>query len=153
MKIGGVAASVIFASLAVGFASPASAEGFGGTYTMQLAAGEPATWTVTPCVSDPNQQPFIPCVHVAETGGKYAPWQADAHLSVGYWTMFVDRPDAITCEDGSTEPSRVTYSWDAVTLFGTPAFYFPGGCGDVPAKSLAAPFMLTPTDPAPPIES
>lgn len=154
MKIaGGIVASAIFASLAaVGFASPASAEGFEGTYTMQLAGGESATWTVTPCVSDPSNQPFIPCVHVAETGGKYAPWEGDAHFSVGFWTMKVDRPDAITCEDGTTEPSIVTYSWTPVALLGILAFNYPGGCGDVEAASLSAPFSLTPTNPAPPVE-
>ena len=155
MKIaGGLAASFIVATVAAtGLASPASAEGFEGNYTMQLAAGEPATWTVTPCADDPNHQAFIPCVHVAESGSKYAPWQADATLSVGYWTLKVDRPDAITCDDGSFEPSQVTYSWNAVTLLGVLAFNFPGGCGDVPASSLAAPFSLTPNNPAPPVEA
>jgi hypothetical protein len=156
MKIaGGIAVSAILAGIAAGgFASPASADDFTGTYSMVLAGGEPATWAVAPCVTDPNQaQPFIPCVHVAQTGGKYAPWQSDAHLSVGHWTMFVDRTDAISCDDGTTLPSRVTYSWDAVTLSGWLSFRFAGGCGGVPAASLAAPFTLTPTGPPAPIDS
>jgi hypothetical protein len=150
MKIaGGITASVIFASLAaVGFASPASADDFGGAYTMDMG-GEPSTWTITPCSDDPaQQQPFNQCVRVAATGGKYAPWESEAHWSVGYWTMFVDRPDAITCDDGSSLPSNVTYSWDAGTLVGSIAFFFPGGCGGAPAKSLAAPFTLTRIGPA-----
>jgi hypothetical protein len=110
---------------------------------MLLATGEPVTWTLTPCSTDPAYRPFIPCVRVAETGGKFAPWQGEAQLSVGYWTMFVDRPDAITCDDGSTLPSRVTYWWNAVTLEGHIGFFFPGGCGGAPAKSLSAPFTLT----------
>lgn len=145
MKIaGGITASVIIVGLAaVGFASPASADDFGGTYNMVLGVANPVTWTVTPCSTDPNYRPFIPCVRVAETGGNFAPWEGEAHLSVGYWTMFVERSDAISCDDGSTLPSKVTYWWNAVTLEGKMGFLFPGGCGGAAAKSLYAPFTLT----------
>ena len=92
---------------------------------------------------DPAQQPFIPCLRVAETGGKFAPWEGEAHSSVGYWTMSVERPDAMSCDDGSTLPSKVTYWWNGATLEGQMGFFYPGGCGDAPAKSLSAPFTLT----------
>ena len=73
---GGITASVIIVGLAaVGFASPASADDFGGTYNMVLGVANPVTWTVTPCSTDPNYRPFIPCVRVAETGGNFAPWE------------------------------------------------------------------------------
>jgi hypothetical protein len=155
MKVAGrISATVVVAVLAtVGFAGPASADDISGTYSMVLAGGDPVTWTIRQCVDDPAQQPFIPCVRVAETGGKFAPWEGEAHLSVGYWTMFVQRPDAISCDDGSTLPSKVAYSWNAVTLSGWLAFYFPGGCGGAPAKSLAAPFTLTKTGAAGPAQA
>lgn len=155
MKVaGGITASIVFAGIAaVGFASPAAADDVSGTYKMVLADGDPVTWTVRQCVDDPAQQPFIPCIHVAETGGKFLPWEGDAHLSVGYWTLFVNRPDAITCDDGSTLPARVSYSWDAVTLHGWLGFYFPGGCGGAPASILAGPFTLTKVDSPLPAET
>jgi hypothetical protein len=97
---------------------------------------------------------FIPCVHVADSGNSTnAPWQADANLSVGYWTIAVDRPDAVSCDNGTAEPARVHYSVNAGSVDrGVLAFYFPGGCGDVAAASLAAPFTLTKvgSPPAPP---
>lgn len=150
MKIaGGMAAALAFGGIAVGSASPASADDLLGTYTMQLGDNT-STWTVTPCASDPNQTDFVPCVHVADSGGNFAPWQADARSSVGYWTLAVDRPDAVSCEDGSTLPATVHYWWNPATLEGKAGFFFGGGCGDVPASSLYGPFTLTKTDgPAP----
>ncbi|HEY7050971.1 MAG TPA: hypothetical protein VH496_02395 [Mycobacterium sp.] len=99
-------------------------------------------------------------MHVAQTGGEMAPWQADAYLSVGYWTLSVNRPDTISCDDGENHPAQTTYSWDAVALSGWLGAHDPGVCGGDP-KSLAAPFTLTkvgaaeiplspPAEPAPP---
>jgi len=131
-------AAAILAVGCVGLAGPASADGdFSGTY--QLAMGEnTSTWTVTPCEGDP----FIPCVHIAETGGANAPFQGDAYLTVGSWSMRVDRSDAITCEDNSKVPALVTYSWDAVKLVGYISIFNPGFCG-TNAGTLYAPIQLT----------
>jgi hypothetical protein len=155
MKIaGGLAVAALFAGVAVGVASPASAEEFLGTYTMSLGEGaDSSTWTVTPCASDPEQKGFIPCVHVADSGNSSnAPWQADAHLSVGYWDLAVERPDAVSCDDGTKLPARVKYWWNAATLEGVLGFYFPGGCGDAQAGSLSGPFTLTRNGPPPAID-
>jgi hypothetical protein len=153
MKIAtGVAAVVVSAGVAVGLAGPASADDVLGTYTMSLGEGsDTTTWTVTPCASDPEQKAFIPCVHVASFGGGLAPWQADAQLSVGYWSMTVDRPDAVSCDDGTKLPAPVKYWWNAATLEGVLGFFFPGGCGDAAAGSLSGPFTLikTASPPAP----
>ena len=148
----GIAASLAAASIAVGFASPASADATDdvvGTFSMNMG-GTPSTWTVTPCDPDPANQPFIPCAHVADSGGTFKPWQADAHFSVGFWTMAAERSDAIQCDDGSTLPAKVNYWWNPVSLQGQLGFFFPGGCGDAPAGSLFTPFVLTRTGgPAP----
>ena len=139
-----LAGTVVTASVA--FAIPAAANDFEGQYTFDMG-GEPTTWTVRPCDGGPTA-PFNQCVRVAETGGENAPWEAQANWAVGYWTLRVQRPDAISCDDGSKMPSLVTYSWNAVTLEGQMGFNFAGGCGDAPAASLWAPFQLTP-GPAP----
>ena len=112
-----------------------------------------STWTVTPCASDPEQKDFIPCVHVADSGtSSNAPWQADAHLSVGYWDLAVERSDAVSCDDGTKLAARVKYWWNAVSLKGALGFYFPGGCGEAQAGSLSEPFTLTRIGPPPAIE-
>ena len=139
-----LAGAVVTASVA--FAIPAAANEFEGQYTFDMG-GEPTTWTVRPCDGGPTA-PFNQCVRVAESGGENAPWEAQANWAVGYWTLRVQRPDAISCDDGSKMPSLVTYSWNAVTLEGQMGFNFAGGCGDAPAASLWAPFQLTP-GPAP----
>jgi hypothetical protein len=135
----GVMAFVIFAGLAVGFASPAWADDFSGTYTIDYGAST-ATWTVTPC----DGEPFIPCVHVAEGGSPLAPWQSDASLSVGSWSLFVERPDVLVCDDGTNHPARATYALDAVTLSGSISIYDNGVCADEP-RTLYAPITLTKT--------
>lgn len=135
----GIAASIAFAVVAaVGFAAPAHADDFSGTYDLNFGADNVATWTITPC----GGEPFIPCVQVAQTGGKMQPWNGEADLSVGKWTMVVDRPDAIGCADGKTFPALTTYSWDAVTLSGWVSVYNNGVCGGEP-RTLSAPFTLT----------
>jgi hypothetical protein len=139
----GVAPAIIVTGVcAVGFASPAWADDVSGTYTIDYGRGNTATWTVTPCGEDS----FIPCAHVAESGARLAPWNADAALSVGSWTLFVDRPDAIPCSDGSSHPGRATYSWNAVTLSGYVSVYDDKVCGDE-ARTLYAPITLTKTAP------
>jgi hypothetical protein len=155
MKIArGIAAVFVSAGVAVGLAGPASADDFLGTYTMSLGDGtNSSTWTVTPCDSDPGQTGFVPCVHVADSGNSSnAPWQADAHLSVGYWDLAVDRPDAVSCDDGTKLPARVKYWWNAGNLQGALGFFFPGGCGDAQAGSLSGPFTLTRSGPPPAID-
>jgi hypothetical protein len=126
--------------LGLGLAVPASAADVNalGSYTFEANDGESATWTVTPCVDDDEH-----CVHVAETGNsKRAPWSANAYWSVGSWIMFVDQPDAILCNDGTTVPGRNTYSWDATSRSGYVSIYTTGACGQG-AQSIAIPMTLT----------
>jgi hypothetical protein len=153
MKIAmGIAAVAMSTGVAVGLAGPASADATDdvvGTYIMTLG-GDPTTWTITPCEADPARKPFIPCAHVADSGGKFLPWQADAHFSVGFWSMAVERADAISCDDGSTLPATVKYWWNPVSLIGHMGFFFTGGCGGVEAQSLDTPFILVRGSEAPP---
>lgn len=142
MRIGpGIAVAVVFTGLAVaGSTSPARADDFSGTYTVNVEDGSTATWTVVPCEGS-EQQPFVQCVHITESGGGQ-PWTADAYWQVGYWTTYVERPDAIVCDDGRTFPERVGYAWDAANLSGWVSNYYRGPCGG-PRGNLAVPFTLT----------
>lgn len=162
MKLGPAAAvmagvalgGVTLGGLALGLAAPALADDAGttvkadpnalGTYTFESEAGESATWTVTPCAED-----TLHCVNVAETGSdKRAPWNANAYWTVGSWILFVEQPDAILCNDGTSVPGRNNYSWDATDLNGYASIFSSGAC-DAEAQSLAIPFTLTKTGEAP----
>ena len=150
MKLTHAATAVIVAGVALGSAAPALAENADntvkadpnalGSYTME-SDSDSGTWTVTPCVED-----TLHCVHVAETGNpKRAPWSSNAYWTVGSWILFVDQPDAILCNDGSSAPGRNTYSWDATTLEGSVSiFNGAGACGSEPS-SLSIPFALSKT--------
>lgn len=152
MNLTKAASAVVVAGAALGLAAPAQADDNGtalpladpnalGTYTFEGESGESATWIVTPCAQD-----SLHCVNVAETGNsKRRPWNANAYWVVGSWTLFVEQPDAILCNDGSTAPGRNTYSWNADSLDGNVSlFNGSGACGSEPSV-LNIPFVLTKT--------
>ena len=127
------------AGLAV--AGPAdAAPGALGGYTFEGEDGESATWTLTACADGGDN-----CVQVAETGNsKRAPWTGTAFVTVGSWIMFVNQPDAILCDDGSSVPGVNNYSWNNDNLSGYASINTVGACGKG-AESLAIPFQLTRT--------
>lgn len=152
MNLARAASAVVVAGAALGLAAPSYADDAGtakpladpnalGTYTFEGEDGESATWIVTPCVQD-----SLHCVNVAETGNEMRrPWNANAYWAVGSWTIFVDQPDAILCNDGGSEPGRNTYSWNADSLEGNVSiFNGAGACGSEPSV-LNIPFALTKT--------
>lgn len=149
MKLTQTAGTAALAAIALGLAAPAAAEEAPqpkadpnalGTYTFESEAGESATWTVTPCAED-----SLHCVNVAETGNsKRAPWNANAYWTVGSWILFVEQPDAILCNDGSSQAGRNNYSWNATDLNGYASIFSAGAC-DAEAQSLAIPFTLSKT--------
>jgi hypothetical protein len=109
-----------------------------GGYTFEAGDGESATWNLTPCL-----EPADNCVQVAETGSaKRAPWTGTAYVTVGSWIMFVNQPDAILCDDGSSVPGVNNYSWSGANLSGYASINTAGVCGK-PPESLAIPFQLT----------
>ncbi len=133
----GIVASTIAAGFAVsGFATPAWAEdGPVEVYTFNWdSGGTPKTWTVTLCGEK--------CFHVVQTGEATEPWEADGYLLNGYITMFVvDRPDMITCPDGTQVAGSATYDWDD-SLAGVATVANSGECGDTPGL-ISNPFTLT----------
>lgn len=118
----------------------AAAPGALGGYTFEGEDGESATWTLTACADGGDN-----CVQVAETGNsKRAPWIGTAFVTVGSWIMFVNQPDAILCDDGSSVPGVNNYSWNNDNLSGYASINTAGACGKG-AESLAIPFQLTRT--------
>jgi hypothetical protein len=118
----------------------AAAPGALGSYTFEGEDGESATWTLTACADSGDN-----CVQVAETGNsKRAPWTGTAFVTVGSWIMFVNQPDAILCDDGSSVPGVNNYSWNNDNLSGYASINTVGACGKG-AESLAIPFQLTRT--------
>jgi len=118
----------------------AAAPGALGGYTFEGEDGESATWTLTACADGGDN-----CVQVAETGNsKRAPWIGTAFVTVGSWIMFVNQPDAILCDDGSSVPGVNNYSWNNDNLSGYASINTAGACGKGP-ESLAIPFQLTRT--------
>jgi hypothetical protein len=108
-----LAATAIFAGLAVGFAAPVSAAPqMSGHYTESETqpSGEPSTydWYVTPCGDG--------CASIT---GQHGGQVGQAQLANGQWTMdFVADDD---CSDGTNTPNALSYhyTWDANTLAGT----------------------------------
>jgi hypothetical protein len=103
----GIAAAIIFAGAAVGFASPArAADDFSGTF-IPNGPGLHTTWVVTPCGPD--------CVHVADSSG----WSADARPFGEVWRFVVDLPDGTKCNNDGVKPGTVTFKVDASRQEGT----------------------------------
>jgi hypothetical protein len=129
------AALIAGAGIAIGSASPAWADDFGGSY--RFDSGGPSTWstwTVTPC--GPG------CADVAATGGSnWAPYGGQARLTGSEWTMLSPWPDAGMC-NGTPVTGTRNLTWNADSLSGT-------GTADsaastcAPAKTEPFSFTLT----------
>lgn len=132
-----IAGFLILGGLATDSVTAAADPGLTGSYIFTAEDGEDATWSIAQCPGNPPG-----CLRVAAFGNsKRAPWAGEAHYSVGSWFMFVQQPDAILCEDGTSAPGRSTYSWDNSTLSGNASVFSGGACGTEP-KTLAIPFRL-----------
>lgn len=98
-------------------------------------------WAITACPGG--------CVHVnaiARPVAKAFPYIGDAHLADGRYTLIVDVPDGLRCDDiyyGPTLPTHDVYTWDAVTLAGELQSSFDTGCHGAPAGSYTYPFTLS----------
>ncbi|MBO0884237.1 MAG: hypothetical protein J2P17_28700 [Mycobacterium sp.] len=112
-----------------------------GNYELQTPRdpGHSWLWAVRPC-----QSPSPDCVHVQAVprpNGQAAPYNGDAQLVNGRYTMTVDVPDGVRCVVYFL-PSRDTYSWDALTLAGSVDSTFDAGCGGTPGGTATSPFSL-----------
>lgn len=130
MRLRVFAVVAAFACAAVGFAGPAQADDFSGTY-IRTGSGESSTWVVTPCGSG--------CAHVADSDG----WSADAHLVGGLWTLTVNLPKATVCNNDGTAPGTLTYKVAPSRQEGTVVNVRPAPCQLAPAYSKSMYFTLT----------
>jgi hypothetical protein len=130
----GIAAAVIFAGAAVGFADPArAADDFSGTF-IPNGPGLRSTWVVTGCGPD--------CVHIADSSG----WSADAHPFGDVWRFEVNLSDGTKCNNDGIAPGTVTFKVDALRQEGTMFTTDPAsGCpwGLAPGYSHPILFTLT----------
>ncbi len=72
-------------------------------------------------------------------------WYATAHQANGVYTLVVDVPDGLRCDNvyyGPVIPTHDVYTWDAVTLTGTLQSTFAEGCDNAPGGTLTYPFRL-----------
>ena len=128
----GMTAAAIAAVSALGFASPAWADVFSGTYALNLngATGAPTSWTAQSACP-----PSGGCVaHITSSSG----WSGDAQLAGDRWTMTVDRPDGQSCPDGSRRSELQTWSWDTASLTGQVSGIStdPAACAQGPSNSF-----------------
>lgn len=97
-------------------------------------------WVVSSCSGE--------CVHVQSIPqpiAKAFPYQGDAQLANGRYTLTVDNPDGLRCGDVYYGPVISTidiYSWDATTRSGMLTSSFSAGCDAAPGATVTYPFEL-----------
>ena len=130
---GGIAALAVLAGTAVGFATPAQADDFSGTF-IPNGPGMNSRWVVTSCGPD--------CARISDSSG----WSADAHPWAGVWRFVVDLPDGTKCNNDGVLPGTVTFKVDMPRQEGTFLNTNPAlGCqwGLAPGYSKPVLFTLT----------
>ncbi|HEX7827945.1 MAG TPA: hypothetical protein VF477_23840 [Mycobacterium sp.] len=145
-----------FASLAVGYASPASADQvMEGVYS--YTQGDiVAQWTIyptcVPVVGDLRNNMELPVgctLHVAPVPSRLVNG-GDARLTGGLWEFTTNRKDGFTCPDGSTAAIVETYKFDDATMSGTRTVSHNDICdGSVSADLVNYPFTLALKGPLP----
>jgi hypothetical protein len=136
-----VTLSAALAAAAIGLAPTAGAGMLIGNYEVHSPRdqGHSWLWAIRPC-----RPPSPDCVHVQgipRPNGQAVPWDGDAHLANGRYTMVIDVPDGVRCLVYFL-PSHDTYSWDAATLDGSVDSTFDSGCGGAPGGTASWPFSL-----------
>ena len=128
---GGLAAAAVFAGAVIGFASPARADDFSGTFVPN-GPGLQTTWVVTSCGPD--------CARIADRTG----WTVDAHPWDGLWRFVVDLPDGTKCNNDGVAPGTVTFKVDASRQEGTMLTTNPyPGCPWALAPGYSNPVIFT----------
>lgn len=136
-----LAISVALTAAATALAPVAGAGMPIGNYELQTPRdpGHSWIWEIRPC-----QSPSPDCIHVQAVprpNGQAAPYDGNAQLVNGRYTMIIDVPDGVRCTVYFL-PSHDIYSWDAVTLAGSVDSTFDAGCGGPPGGTITYPFSL-----------
>jgi hypothetical protein len=98
-------------------------------------------WMVSKC----DGQCLLISAHAAPIAKQY-PYTGRAELADGRYTLAVDDPFGLRCDNvyyGPTIPTHDVYTWDNTTLVGTMQSTFDTGCDGAPAGVLQYPFTLS----------
>jgi hypothetical protein len=134
----------ILTAVAMAFAPLAQANMTLGNYNLQIVDRydfHTWLWSVSWCTGG--------CVHVNATAmpvAKAFNYVGDAQLVNGRYTLTVDVPDGLRCDDiyyGPTIPTHDIYTWDATTLAGSLESSFDAGCDGAPGGTRTYPFTLS----------
>jgi hypothetical protein len=115
-----------------------------GNYNLQIVGRydfHTWIWSITKCSDG--------CVHVnaiAQPVAKAFNYVGDAQLANGRYTLTVDVPDGLRCDNiyyGPTIPTHDIYTWDAATLAGSLESSFDAGCDGAPGGTHTHPFTLS----------
>lgn len=136
-------AGLAIASMAVATAPAANAMPY-GNYNMAIPDRydfHTWIWMISPCGSG--------CVLVssrAQPVAKAYPFSEQARLADGRYTLIVDDPFGLRCDNiyyGPTIPTHDVYTWDATTLAGSMQSTFDTGCDGAPGGTLTYPITLS----------
>jgi hypothetical protein len=136
-----LAVGVALTAAALALAPSAAAGMQIGNYEVETPkdSGHSWIWNIRKCqVEAPD------CVHVnaqPRPNGQAVPWNTDAHLANGRYTLVIDIPDGVRCTVYFL-PSHDVWTWDAVTLAGSVDSTFDAGCGGAPGGTVSYPFNL-----------
>jgi hypothetical protein len=140
-------ASVAVVLVAIGLAPSVHAGMFVGNYSLNIEGRydfHTWTWAITPC-----NPPAPDCVYVTFVPMPNARaffFDGPAHLADGRYTLIVDDPYGLRCDNiyyGPTIPTHDVYTWDATTLVGSMDSTFDVNCGGAPGGTYTYPFTLT----------
>jgi hypothetical protein len=151
--IRGLAAAVILACAALGFAGPAHADQvIQGVYNYTPQDGPAGTWTIypscVPVVGDLRVALELPVacrLHVSPSVGLTG---GDANLTGGQWQFSTPQREGMQCQDGSWAPTIETFKFDDVTMTGTRNVRHNDVCG-LPPGIISTPFTLSFKEPLP----
>jgi hypothetical protein len=147
-----VTAAALTAAAGV-LAPPAHAGMLYGNYDVETNRYTQASWVwfVSGCQGTgnlgppvlPEAEPPADCIDISAMPRLkfYAYYDSNAYERDGRYTFTVDVPDGVRCP-GHNMPSRDTYSWDAVTLFGTIDSVYDVGCFGGPGGTQFWTFLL-----------
>jgi hypothetical protein len=137
-------ASVALAVAAMGLAPIAHAKMWVGNYNLNIQGRNDFhtwVWAITPCPGDCAYVTFVP-----QPNARAFFFDGPAHLANGTYTLIVDDPYGLRCDNiyyGPTIPTHDVYSWDATTLVGSMDSTFDVGCDGAAGGTYTYPFTLT----------
>lgn len=150
--IRGLAAALICAGTALGFAWPAQGQGDvkapgvpEGVYTVNIDGQASTTWEIfpicVPTVGDLREPLLLPVACRLKVTPDGQPG-AEATMVGGQWTFVYDKIDGRTCPDGRQVPQKTIYAFDPFTWAGSMQVLHGSECEDQ-AAMYTVPLTLT----------